>query len=187
MDINDSQLIKDCLSGNTESFGNLYDKYVQKIYSYIYFRTSHRETAEDLTSLTFFKALDNLASFNSGKAKFSTWLYQIAKNNLIDHYRKNKPELGLENALNVASSEDVEQNAEKALALEQIKKHLLKLGEQQREIIIMRVWDELTHKEIAEILKISETNSKVIFSRALGNLQKSFPLALILLLFIKNI
>lgn len=187
MENNDIDLVLKFKSGEAESFGALYDKYSRKIYNFLYYRTYHKEIAEDLTSLTFHKALEKLGQFNGQKARFSTWLYQIAKNNLIDYYRKPQASEGLESAWDIPSSANVEKDAELSISIEKIREYLNKLEKQQREIVLMRVWDGLSHKEIAEILNISEASCKTIFSRTLSKLQKEFPLIVILLILIKNL
>lgn len=187
MENNDFDLVLKIQTGEAESFGRLYDKYSRKIYDFLFYRVHHKETAEDLLSQTFHKALERIGQFNGKKAQFSTWLYQIAKNNLIDYYRKSQPHEDLENAWDLPSSANVEMDAEISISLEKVKKYLAGIGKQQREIVLMRVWDGLSHKEIAEILNISETNSKVIFSRTLSKLQEGFPLIILLLILIKHL
>jgi len=77
--------IESCQTGNKEAFAELYEYSVTSVYKYHLYRTGHRETAEDLTSQTFIKVLDNFASFNKRKASYKTWLYTIARNTLYDY------------------------------------------------------------------------------------------------------
>ncbi len=172
MDFPESQIIADCQKGEYSQFGQLYDAYIKKIYSFIYFRTHHKETAEDLTSVVFMKALEKISSFNGNKGQFSSWLYQIARNSIIDHYRTFKAEEDLENAWDVPSNSNVERDADISRQMENVKKQLAELPAQQRDVVVMRVWDGLSHKEIAEILRISESSSKMSFSRALAKINK---------------
>ena len=86
-----------------DDFGKLYDQHVKKIYEFIYFKTHHKETAEDLTSVTFMKALSNIESFDEKKASFKTWLYRIARNTVIDHYRMKRETADLEDAWDLRS------------------------------------------------------------------------------------
>lgn len=165
------QLIAKCQKGDSHSFGGLYDLYAKKIYDFLYFRTHHKQTAEDLASSVFTKALERIAQFDSTKAKFSTWLYQIAKNTLVDHFRTLKYSQSIEDIWDMPSSVNVERDADTALALEKVKEQIKQLPALQRDIIVMRLWDGLSHKEISEILGISEGNSKVSFSRAVSKLR----------------
>lgn len=184
----ESQLIKSCQEGNTEAFGGLYDLYVKKIYNFLYFRTHHKQTAEDLASTVFTKALEKIRQFDSSKAQFSTWLYQIARNSLIDHYRTLKSSENIEDAWDLPSQSNVERDADTMLALEKVKEQIKQLPALQRDIVIMRLWDGLSHAEISSILGITEGNSKVSFSRAVDKLRVEVGvIGLIVLLLIKNI
>ena len=82
----EGEILREYQAGNLEHFGEIYDVYIKKIYNFIYYKTHHKETAEDLTSETFRKALSNIKSFDTHRA-FSSWLYRIAQNTVIDHYR----------------------------------------------------------------------------------------------------
>ena len=95
MDSKEQKLIKDCLGGDLKKFGGLYELYIDKIYKFIYFKTHHKETAEDLVSQTFFKALENIKGFDPSKGKFSSWLYRIARNCVIDYYRTKKAKIDI--------------------------------------------------------------------------------------------
>src|SRR6056297_2278284 len=86
----ESQAINNCQQGQLDSFNWLYERYIKKIYNFIYYKTMHQETAEDLTSQTFIKALNKINSFDSEQGTFQAWLYKIARNTVIDHYRTQK-------------------------------------------------------------------------------------------------
>jgi RNA polymerase sigma factor (sigma-70 family) len=156
-----------------ETIESLYEQYLPKIYRYIYHRTGHRQLAEDLTSTVFLKVAKNLDTFDANKSSISTWIYAIARNTLIDHMRTNKPTFDLSEADDLASAENVEQSTERSLQIKAVRGALSKLNEAQREVLIMRVWDDLSHKEIANILGISEDSSKMTFSRAVSNLKQA--------------
>ena len=66
------QIIQACQAGNLDRFAEIYDRYIKKIYSFIYYRTGHKEIAEDITSLVFMKAIDKIGSFNSSQGSFSS-------------------------------------------------------------------------------------------------------------------
>lgn len=146
-------------------FAEVYDAYVQKIYAFIYYRVSHREIAEDLTSTTFLKALATFSSFRGGNMR--AWLYRIARNTVTDHYRTHRPNADLETVNEVASSSNPARDAEQSLQLQKIRAELDQLPPDQRDIILLRLWDGLTHAEIAEVLSKSEASVKMTFSRTL--------------------
>lgn len=165
-----------------EKFGGLYETYIDKIYRFVYFKTHHKETAEDLVSQTFFKALQGVKDFDSSKGKFSSWLYCIAKNCVIDYYRIKKSEVDIYDIWDLADKQDIRRDSEFKDRLEQTEKYLKNLPGEQRDIILMRVWGDMSYKEIAEIIGKSEDNCKMIFSRAINKLRKEEFLTLLVLL-----
>ena len=179
MEINEAEIIKSYQAGNPQDFGLLYDAYVRQIYDFFYFRTFHKPTAEDLTSLTFFKALEKIPSFNSSRGAFRSWLYQIAKHTLIDYFRKNKPALDLDLVENVAGKHNVENEVAARLELAKVVELLKQLSLQQREIVTLRLWDDLSFKEIAEITQKSEAACKMTFGRAIQDWREILALLII--------
>lgn len=179
MPLNEIDLIKSCQNGQSEAFSEIYDKYFDKIYRFIYYKVSHRETAEDLTSVTFTKALENIKKFNADKGLFSAWLYKIARNNTIDYYRSKKEISDIDNVPNLYHEENFAENMTKNQQLQNIKEKLDILSEDQREIIVMRVWNEMSYKEISEVVGKSENNCKVIFSRSIKQLKYSLTILII--------
>lgn len=156
-----------------ESIEAWYEQYLPKIYRYIYYRTGHKQTAEDLTSTVFLKAVAHLKTFDFQKSSFSTWIYTIARNTLIDHMRTDKKIFDLEQAFDLASDDNLEAEADEAMRLQAVRAAVSKLNDVQKEVVIMRAWDELSHQEIGEILGISEANSKMTYSRAVSNLKQA--------------
>ena len=184
--LEEQNLIKECAEGDLKKFGALYDFYAEKIYRFVYFRVRHKETSEDIVSQTFFKALEGIRSFNPAKGNFSSWLYKIAKNSLIDHWRMQKVHFNIDNLWNLGADENLEYDAEIKEKIQKAQEHLAKLDGPQREIIIMKIWDGLSHKEISEILGKSEASCKMTFSRAMGKLRKEEILALLALCILTN-
>ena len=173
MESNESEIIGQCVAGNWQNFDGIYDHYLPKIYRFVYYRTRHKQTAEDITSLVFLKVVGHLGSYRKEKAPFGTWLYRIARNTIIDYVRTVKPTQDLETAFFVSSKENVAAKTEVRMQLEAVKFQMKNLSELQRDVLTMRVWDELSHQEISEILEISEDSSKVALSRAIANLKQS--------------
>lgn len=185
MATNDVQLIESCQRGDADAFGRLYDAYARKIYDFVYYRTHHRETAEDLTSDVFLKAFAKIGGFDAGKGTFSAWLYRIARNRVIDHYRTAKPADDIEDVWDLLrSGDDVARDAETRERLREVETHLAALPAAQRDVVIMRAWDGLSYAEIAETLGKSEAACKMSFSRAVATLRKNAPLAALLLILI---
>lgn len=179
----DEQLISACQRGDADSFGRLYDAYVRRIYDFVYYRTHHRETAEDLTSDVFLRAFAKIGDFDAAKGTFSAWLYRIARNRVIDHYRTAKPVDDIEDVWDLLrSGADVARDAEARERLRAVEGHLAALPAAQRDVVIMRAWDGLSYAEIAETLGKSESACKMSFSRAVAALRKHMPLAALILL-----
>ncbi|PIS04613.1 MAG: hypothetical protein COT81_05610 [Candidatus Buchananbacteria bacterium CG10_big_fil_rev_8_21_14_0_10_42_9] len=185
METSELQAIQECQQGKLDSFGALYDLYIKKIYNFIYYKTLHKETAEDLTSKTFIKALDKIGTFKIDQGTFSAWIYQIARNNVIDYYRSQKQEIDIEDVWDL-SAKPFKAEVEAKMELEKVQKYIQGIPSEQREIIILRVWEGLSYKEIADIVGKNENNCKVIYSRAMSKLRQQMPLSL-LLIFLLNV
>lgn len=177
------------VAGDRNAFGRLYDLHIRDIYDFLYYKTHHVETAQDLTSQTFMKALRSIASFDSTRASFRTWLYTIARRTVIDHYRKTKPTANIEDAFDIASDTDIERDAHLSQLMVQVQPLLAQLSAQQREIVLLRLWQGKSYAEIAEIIGKSESACKMLFSRTMRVLQKSAPSlsALLALMFIPRL
>ncbi len=179
--IEEQKLIEECQRGNLEKFGEIYDFYAPAIYRFIYFRTRHKELAQDLTAQTFLKALEKIDSFKFNQGQFSSWLYRIAKNLIIDYWRAKKTELNVDDFWSLNSGEDISQDAQAKERVEKIRKMLNKLSLVQKEIITLRIWDELSWREIAEILDKTEASCKMNFMRTLDGFKNEEILAIILI------
>ncbi len=167
---NEKELILQSQKGNQEAFGMLYDYYIRTIYNFIYYKTFHKETAEDLTSTTFFKALKNISSVDPEKS-FRSWLYKIAQNTVLDHFRTNRSTTDIDEFWDLADDTDIVENIDDTDIIKSVKKHINALPPEDRDIIIMRVWQELSYKEIAEILGKTEASCKMAYSRSVKKLR----------------
>ncbi len=184
---NDLGLVKVFQSGNRDAYIDLYDKYVKKIYKFIYFKTTHKETAEDLTSKTFLKALKNLENFSSkDNPSFSAWLYTIARNTVTDHYRTFKTADNIEDVWDLASDENLLQDAEMKERSHHLRELLKQLDTYQREIVMLRIYQEMSYKEIAEVLNKSEAACKMDYSRTIKRLKEMMPIEVLAMIIISG-
>jgi len=168
-------LVARAKEGEAEAFGLLYDFYMPRIYRFVLFKVSQREEAEDLTHQTFLKAWENIERYESRGHPFSSWLYRIAKNTVIDSYRKSSPQLSIENISSDLLIEEStsERDVESKLEWDKLLVGIRELSEVEQDVLIMRFVDDLTHKEVAKAIGKSEGATKVIQHRALKNLKKT--------------
>ncbi len=178
---NETELILQCQKGDREAFGKLYDHHVKTIYNFIYYKTRHRETAEDLTSQTFLKTLKNIDSVDPHRS-FSSWLYKIAQNTVFDHFRTKHSSADIDDIYDLSDDTDIVGSLDNAAEVKKVKKYLEKLSPLERNIVMMRVWEELPYKEIADRVGKSEASCKMMYSRSLQKLRDIAPLALFFLL-----
>lgn len=167
-------------TGNADAFGSLYDGYVRKIYDFIYYKTLNQELAEDITSTVFIKAWQHINQFREGS--FAAWLYTIARNAVSDHYRRERDHLDIDDCWDLADQSDFLANIDQGLKLEKVRSSLSGLKPEEREILMMRFWLELSFQEIAEHLGKKEGAVKMSCGRALKSLKDKMPLAIFILL-----
>ncbi len=172
----EDNLIREAQSGQAQAFDALYSHYLSPIYRFIYMKVTHREEAEDLTHEVFLSAWQNIGSFKPQGFPFSSWLYQIARNRVIDHYRLKKPQVELEAAEGkeefVRGAAQIENRLEQELSLEKIKAALRRLSHDQQDVLLMRFMEDLSHQEIAAAFGKSEGAVRLIQHRAVKELKK---------------
>ena len=149
-----------------------FEKFYPKIYNYIYYRVLHRETAEDLTSDVFYRALAFAASFDERKASYKTWIFTIAHNVVANHYRSNKNLLAPDAFDTLAAGNGIEDDFETSEDFRRLYKLLETLPEKEREVIALRFWGELTYKEIATRIGMREKSVSSMMSRLIKKLGK---------------
>lgn len=171
---NEKELVLKSKQGDNLAFGMLYDRYIKRIYNFVFYKTYNKEIAEDITSQTFFKALNNIQSVDPERS-FSSWLYKIAQNTVIDHYRKDRPTQDIDDVWDISDETDFVHDIETDLQFKKVKKHLDQLSLVERDIIIMRVWQDMSYKEIAEVVGKTEANCKMIYSRSIKKLREMMP------------
>jgi len=160
-----------------EAFAELYDEFMPKVFRYISYEVNHQQITEDLTSTVFEKALASFDKYSSDKAAFSTWIFSIARNTLIDYYRTNKmrQQVDLDEAVEVPSREpSPQEEVEKKAEQECLRECLARLPEGDREIIQLKFAGEFNNRQIAKMLGLSESNVGVRLFRAVKKLREDF-------------
>lgn len=165
-----AQLVKKAQEGSESAFGEIYDLLFQKIYRFIYYRVGHKQIAEDLAEEVFIKAYGKITGLDKPEV-FQGWLYRIARNTVIDHYREKKQTVSLEEVENTL---EYETNTVDLIQLQYQQAVLLKLlkelGAEQQAVIKLKFLEDLSNSEIALILDKSEGAIRVIQHRAITKL-----------------
>ncbi len=180
IELSDSKLVSLYIKGNEESFEVLLNRYKSKVFTNIYLIVKDTYIAEDLTQDTFIKAIKTLRSgrYNE-EGKFKPWVLRIAHNLAIDHFRRKKryPTIVMEDGSNVFNTlEFSEAPYENFQVQEDTKKKLRsfieELPENQREVILMRHYQEMSFQDIAESTDVSINTALGRMRYALINLRK---------------
>ncbi|PIR98310.1 MAG: hypothetical protein COT88_02235 [Candidatus Colwellbacteria bacterium CG10_big_fil_rev_8_21_14_0_10_41_28] len=170
----EENLVEEAKQGNPEAFGQLYDHYLPKIYRFVLIKVAYREQAEDITQQTFFKAWRSMKRYQSKGYPFGSWLYRIARNSVIDHYRKTKEEVDIENVSEEILGVDntLSQNLDSKFEWETILKSIKSLNDIEQDVLIMRFVEDMQHSEVARVVDKSENAVKVIQHRAIKKLEE---------------
>jgi RNA polymerase sigma factor (sigma-70 family) len=163
--------------GDTRDFTALYEQHMPGIYRYVHYRVGNVHLAEDLTSIVFEKALTNFRRYRSDRATVLTWLMTIARNTIIDHYRRQgrRREMTLDNADDVlADNISPEQEAVRNEELQRLRFCLARLSSQEQEIISCKFGAEMKNRQVAAALYLSESNVGTILFRAVRKLRDCF-------------
>ncbi len=157
-------------------FEEVYALYFNKIFRFLYFKTKDLHLAEDIVCEVFARAWKNWEKFKPDYTQ--AWFYRIANNLLIDHWRKNKNRrtVSLENLIEIGHEPSFDEEFIEKISIDmeikRVYKALEKLAENLREVLVLRVIDNLSAKEVAEILKISEGNVRTLQYRGLKRLKE---------------
>jgi RNA polymerase sigma-70 factor (ECF subfamily) len=164
-------LVRKAIAGDEIAFGQIYDLYFEKVYRFIYFRVSHRESAQDLVADVFVKVWDKLGKIQDVRS-FNGWIYQIARNLVIDHYRSRKQDIDISLLENVLEYEDnMVDRANLTFQQKAFISELKNLTPEQQMVIKMKFLEDLDNSEIAKILDKSEGAIRVIQHRAIAELK----------------
>lgn len=169
--IND--LVPKAQAGDTEAFAKLYDIFIQPIYRYIFFKVKKNE-ALDLTEAVFLKVWEHLKSYSKLKGAFSSWVFKIAHNTVIDHYRAQREHVDLDSVVLPDESREGDPKllTENRLNQALLNKALAKMKKKYQDILILRYVNGLETPEIARIMRRSEGSLRILKFRALQELKK---------------
>ena len=169
----DEQDIRRAAKGDAGAFGRLYDRYVDRVYRYCYFRTRNRSDAEELTQQTFLLAWKGLPQYRIRNTPFGAWLLTIAHNVVLGIVRKHRLEIAEDHTeAEIAAEGDLEADVALRLEGEAVRQALDRLGLERQLVIVLRFIEGLTAEEIAGVLRKTPNNVRVIQHRALADLRR---------------
>ena len=178
-EIDDAALITKAKEGDAEAFGDLYERYAELVFRFVYSQTANRFDAEDITADVFLRAWNSLSRYEERGFSFSAYLFRISRNVIIDRSRKKKtasaiPEDELLIGDDQFAAEPGTMLAEK-LRHREIVKVLSQLREDYRTVLVLRFFNDLTTEETSDVMGRSTGAVRVLQHRALSALRKILP------------
>lgn len=165
--------IKRAQKGDKDAFENIYNFFFKRIYRYCNYNLRRKEIAQDIAQETFIKCWKSLPSFSFKKGgSFQAFLFKIAKNLIIDESRKKKT-LKMEEYLEKAASDNLEEELDRKNEESRIKEAVKKLDETDRQIIVLRYFEDLSFSEIEEVVSIKSGALRVRTHRILKKLKEN--------------
>jgi RNA polymerase sigma-70 factor, ECF subfamily len=168
------QIIEAAQAGDLEALASLYDSHINQVYRYALARLGNVQDAEDVAEEIFLKMLNGLPNYQWRKVPFAAWLMRIAHNEVISFTRRNgrrANDTELPEDILDRGNNDPAENAERQMALEDLRKAVVLLPEAQREVIILRFAAGLSIADTAKALGKQENNVKVLQHKGMQRLQ----------------
>ena len=171
--VSDADLIARAQHGQVEAFGELYRRYLDPIYRYVRMRVNAESDAEDISERVFLRTFEALDRYEERGHPFSAYLYRVARNLLVDHYRRQPASVGLEEATDVGEVDsDPDTVVIRREEVRQISEAIEQLPEDYREVIRLRVVLELPNATVAAWMERSPGAVRVLLHRALKALRE---------------
>lgn len=158
---------------DADAFAQIYDHFIDAIYRYVFFRVN-ADDAEDLTELIFLKTWENIGQYSRGEKSFSAWIFRIAHNIVVDHYRmqKHSTEELTENIVDTRPGSSTLDRVHRSLNREVISLALHEIKDEYRQILVLKYINDLSNNEIQTILGRSQAALRILQFRALRQLKK---------------
>ena len=170
------ELILQVQQWNLDSFTPLYERYFQKIYSFALMKSDWNiQQAEDATAMTFMKAFENINKFSAEKegSSFAAWIYNIAYHSLLDILKRRESDQ-IENEDNISYDSDYVDYFQKHVQTEQILAYLEQLWSEKKDLFILRIWNNLSYNEIAEVMWKRSSTCRKDFSKLVKKVANHF-------------
>ncbi len=175
MEMSEAETLALAIQGDRTAFGVLYERYVEQIYNYVYYRTGNRNDAEDLTARVFVRAMHHIHKYKDRGLPISAWFYRIAHNLVVNWHRDNqrRQEISLDEVdLTPHASEYPEamlvESEEQALLLKAIRG----LPPERQQLLILKFVERLSNAEVGQIMGRSEGAVKSLYHRTLFGLRE---------------
>jgi RNA polymerase sigma-70 factor (ECF subfamily) len=168
-------LVKKAKGLDPEAFGMLYDEYVDQIFRYVYYKVGNLVESQDLTGQTFLKAFENINSYEMRDVAFSSWLYRIAHNLVVDFFRRESKRENVpidEQPPTPSTQGNPVETVLADLESERLYRAMHKLTHNQREVLVLKFIDNLSNAQVAEIMGISVGAVKSTQKRGLLSLNR---------------
>jgi RNA polymerase sigma-70 factor (ECF subfamily) len=177
IEFSDQEVLTKASNGDQEAFGVLYERYIGRIYNYIYYRTGNQRDAEDLTARVFLRAMRHITNYQDRGLPFSAWLYRIAHNLVANWHRDNsrKKEITLDDTVSIRYRGDLpEGSILKNEEADYIHRLIRGLSPERQQLIILKFVEELPNAEIGLIMGRTEGAIKSLYHRTLIALRKTY-------------
>lgn len=169
---NEAELAQRASRHDQDAFAQLYHAYGEKIYKYIYYKVGNPHEAEDMCEQVFLKAWEAIGRYTWYGYPFSSWLYRLAHNLVVDHYRTRREILPLDDALVIREDPvDPEQALVSSVEAGELRQAIGKLTADQRQVICLKFISGYDNSEIAAVMRKKEGAIRALQYRALRSLQ----------------
>lgn len=169
-DVEDIRLIQMAKDGDAEAFGVLYERHSQRVFRFLYAHLDNHQDAEDLMEEVFMRVWHSISGYHEKGVPFLAFLFRIARNGLIDHYRRSKQSQNL-TSIDELSLSDYQPEPGEALATtleyQEVRQVLGKLREDYRTVLVLRLLSDLSPEETAQVMQRSTGAVRVLQHRAL--------------------
>ena len=169
-ELTDSELVRLTQDGDQDAFGEIYERYIKKIYNYVYYRTSNQHDAEDLTARVFLRAMSYIGKYEDKGLPFQAWLYRIA-HNLVANWHRDRGRRKVipldEFVAATLRSESPDRYAEDSEEQEQLLAAIRRLPEERQQLLILKFLDHLSNAEIGTVMNRTEGAVKSLYHRTL--------------------
>ncbi|MCL4395762.1 MAG: sigma-70 family RNA polymerase sigma factor [Chloroflexi bacterium] len=169
---NEHALVQRAVEHDSQAFTQLYDAYVDRVYKYVYYKVGPGALAEDLTAQVFLKAWEGIGRYQWTERPFAAWLFRIAHNLVVDHFRAQRPVVSIEDMELESHAAPLDDVAQAGMDRETIRRALERLTEDQRQVIVLKFLEGYETAQIAAMMGKEQTAIRALQHRALQALHQ---------------